>query len=214
MNLKSSVLAAALAACAAVGLSGCVPLVAVGVGAGTLMIVDRRTSGAYYEDETIEWKTRNAIGSRYAGRADISPTSYNRNLLLTGQVPDEATRREAEELVRQLPNVRNVTNELQVASVSDLTAQSNDAYITSQVKARFVEAKRFSANHVKVVTEAGTVYLMGLVTQAEADAATEIARTTSGVRKVVRIFEYISPEQARQLDNRPPEAVPASTPAK
>jgi osmotically-inducible protein OsmY len=112
MNLKHSVLAAALVAATASGLSGCVPLVAVGIGAGTLMIVDRRSSGAYYEDETIEWKTRNVIGERLAGRGDVSPTSYNRNVLLTGQVPDEATRGEAERLVRQVPNVRNVTNEL------------------------------------------------------------------------------------------------------
>ncbi len=212
MNLKRSVLAAALVAATASGLSGCVPLVAVGIGAGTLMIVDRRSSGAYYEDETIEWKTRNVIGERLAGRGDVSPTSYNRTVLLTGQVTDEATRGEAERLVRQVPNVRNVANELQVAAVSDVSVQSNDTYITSQVKSRFVQAKGFSPNHVKVVTEAGTVYLMGLVTQAEGDAATEVTRTTGGVKKVVKIFEYVSPEQARQLDNRPPEAVPASPP--
>jgi osmotically-inducible protein OsmY len=208
MSLKR-LLAAVLVAATASGLSGCFPLVAVGVGAGTLMIVDRRTSGAYYEDETIEWKVQGRIGERFGDRVHVNSTSYNRNVLLTGEVPDEAARGEVERLATGVPNVRAVTNELKVGAASSFSARSNDAYLTSQVKARFVEANRFSPNLVKVVTESGTVFLMGLVTQAEADAATEIARTTGGVQKVVRIFEYISPEQARQLDNRPPEAVPA-----
>lgn len=206
MNLKRSLVAALAAAAAASALTGCVPLVATGIGAGTLMIVDRRSSGAYVEDEAIEWKTRNRIGERFGTRTNVNPTSYNRNLLLTGEVPDNATRGEVERIAAEVPNVRAVTNETVVGPVSTLSTRGNDTYITSKIKARFVEAGKFSANHIKVVTEGGTVFLMGLVTQAEADAATEIARTTGGVQKVVRIFEYIGTDQARQLDSRPPEA--------
>lgn len=210
MNPRRSILAAALLACATVTLSGCVPLVATGIGAGTLMVADRRSSGAYVEDEAIEWKTRNRMGEYFGSRVHVSPTSYNRNLLLTGEVPDAATRAEAERLAAAVTNVRTVSNELQIAGASGLSARSNDAYITSKIKARFVEAGKFAPNYVKVVTEAGTVFLLGIVTQAEADAATEIARTTGGVQKVVKIFEYITADQARQLDNRPPEAAPAT----
>jgi osmotically-inducible protein OsmY len=212
MKLRPTLLAALIAASAVSGLSGCVPLVATGIGAGTLMIVDRRTSGAYVEDEAIEWKVRNRLGDRFDGRVHVNPTSYNRNVLLTGEVPDAAARAEVERIAGEVPNVRAVTNEVQVATVSTLSARSTDAYITSKVKARFVDGARFSANHIKVLTEAGTVFLMGLVTQAEGDDAAEIARTTSGVQKVVKIFEYVTPDQARQLDNRPPES--ARTPAK
>jgi osmotically-inducible protein OsmY len=208
MNLKRSLVAALAAAAAASALTGCVPVVATGIGAGTLMIVDRRSSGAYVEDEAIEWKTRNRVGERFGSMTNVNPTSYNRNLLLTGEVPDNATRGEVERIAAGVPNVRAVTNETVVAPVSTLSVRGNDTYITSKIKARFVEAGKFSASHVKVVTEGGTVFLMGLVTQAEADAATEIARTTGGVQKVVRIFEYIGSDQARQLDNRPPEAPP------
>jgi osmotically-inducible protein OsmY len=208
MNLKRSLVVALAATAAASTLTGCVPLVATGIGAGTLMIVDRRTSGAYVEDEAIEWKTRNRIGERFGTKTNVNPTSYNRILLLTGEVPDNATRGEVERIAAEVPNVRAVTNETVVGPVSTFSTRGNDAYITSKIKARFVEAGKFSANHVKVVTESATVFLMGLVTQAEADAATEIARTTGGVQKVVRIFEYIGADQARQLDSRPPEAPP------
>lgn len=212
MTLNRSLLAAALVAAAASSLSGCLPMVATGIGAGTLMIVDRRTSGAYVEDEAIEWKTRSRIGDHFGSRVNVNPTSYNRNLLLTGEVPDNAAKAEVERLATGVPNVRAVTNEVQVAGISSLASRGNDAYLTSKIKARFVEANRFSANHIKVVTEAGTVYLMGMVTRGEADAATDIARTTGGVLKVVRLFEYVSDEQARQLDNRPPEATRTAAP--
>jgi osmotically-inducible protein OsmY len=202
--------AIALAAAATAALQGCFPMVAVGVGAGTLMVADRRTAGNYVEDENIEWKARQRVGERAGDRANVSVTSFNRNVLLTGEAPDAATRDEITRIVGNVPSVRAVTNEMQVGSPASLSSQGNDSYVTSKVKARFVEAGRFSPNYVKVITEAGTVYLLGLVTRAEADAATDIARTTEGVQKVVRVFEYISPEEAKRLDLRPPEP-PAGT---
>jgi len=194
-------------------LPGCFPVVATGVGVGALMISDRRTSGAYVEDEAIEWKVGNRIGEQFKERAHVNATSFNRTVLLTGETPDAAAKAEIGRLAAGVENVRNVVNELDVAAPSGFGARSNDAYITSKVKARFLEANRFSANVVKVVTEAGVVYLMGLVTRPESEAAAEIARTTAGVKKVVRVFEFISADEARRLDNRSESErrVPAST---
>lgn len=186
-------------------LQGCFPVVATGVGMGAMMVADRRSSGAYVEDEGLEWKVQNRIAERFGDRVHVNATSFNRNVLLSGEVPDDATRAEADRIAASVPNVRAITNDLQVAGIASLTSRSNDTLITSKIKARFVDAATFGAHHVKVVTEAGTVYLMGLVTRDEADKATELARTTSGVRKVIRVFEYISPEEARRLDQREPE---------
>lgn len=211
-RIRTGWLALALIGGVLPALQGCFPVVATGFGAGAMLVADRRSSGAYIEDESIEWKAANRIKDRFGGRAHVNATSFNRNVLLTGEVPDEESRAEAEKLAATLPNVRNVTNETQVAGVSSLTSRSNDAYITSKVKARFVDANRFAANHVKVVTESNIVYLMGLVTRQEADAATEIARTTGGVQKVVRVFEFVDESTARDLDNLPPSrSAPAPT---
>lgn len=194
---------AGLAAIATVpALQGCFPVVAGGAVGAAAMFADRRTSGAYVEDEGIEWRTRNRLRERFGNSVNISVTSYNRNVLLTGQVPDEATRSEAGRIAAGVDNVQGIINELEVAGLSSLTSRSNDALITSRVKARFVDDQSFAANHVKVVSEAGTVYLMGIVSRREADAATEVARTTSGVQKVVRVFEYVSDEEAARLDRR------------
>lgn len=186
-------------------LQGCFPVVATGVGMGAMMAADRRSSGAYVEDEGLEWKVQNRIAEKFGDRVHVNATSFNRNVLLSGEVPDDATRAEVDRIAASVPNVRAITNDLQVAGIASLTSRSNDVVITSKVKARFVDAATFGAHHVKVVTEAGTVYLMGLVTREEADKATELARTTSGVRKVIRVFEYISPEEARRLDQREAE---------
>lgn len=183
-------------------LQGCFPLVAGGVGAGAAMIADRRTSGAYVEDEGIEWRTASALRDRLGDAVHINVTAFNRMLLLTGEAPTDAHRAEAERVAGTIANVKMVVNEIQVAGISSLTSRTNDSLLTSKVKARFVDAAQFSANHVKVVTEAGTVFLLGIVTRREADAASEVARHTDGVRKVVRVFEYITDEQARQLEGR------------
>ena len=184
-------------------LAGCFGAAVVGAGAGVLMITDRRSPETYVMDEGIELRGANRIGEKFGDRVHVNVTSFNRTVLLTGEVPDAAAKAEVEKLVAGVPNVRAITNETVVSGPSALSARANDGYITSKVKARFVDANRFAANHVKVVTENGIAHLMGLVTQAEADAAVDVARTTAGVRQVVRVFETITPEQARAIDGPP-----------
>ena len=173
-------------------LQGCLPLVAGGAGATALALNDRRTIGTQTEDKEIDLRGENRIKDRFGDKVHINVASYNRNLLLTGEAPDAATKAEIENIVREIPNVRGVVNEIQIAGVSSYTSRGNDSYLTSKVKARFVDTGGIvSANQVKVVTEANVVYLLGLVTRKEAEAAVEVARTTGGVQKVVRVFEYI-----------------------
>lgn len=205
---KAFALVAALAAVPPL-LTGCVPVAAVGVGAGALVFADRRPTETYIADEAIETRTANRINEKFGDRAHVNATSYNRAVLLTGEVPNEAARAEAERIASAVPNVKAITNELLVAGPSSYMARSNDGYITSKVKARFIDANKFAPNHVKVITEAGTAYLLGLVTQREANDAVEIARTTGGVQKVVRVFEIISEEEARKLDNKTQAQDPA-----
>lgn len=181
-------------------LAGCFGVAAVGVGTGALMVSDRRNSEIYVADEALELRAGNRIREKFGDQVHVNVTSYNRMLLLTGEAPSEAIKAEIGQAVAGVENVKSVSNEIAIAGPSSLGGRSNDAYLTSKVKARFVDAQRFSAQHVKVVTEAGVVFLLGLVTQAEADAAAEIARTTGGVQKVVRVFEIITPEQAQALD--------------
>lgn len=171
-------------------LGGCVAAVGGAAVGGVLMAEDRRTVGTITEDQGIELKASSRIDDKLRS-AHINTTSYNRMLLLTGEVPNAAAREEAERVGRGVENVRGVYNELQVSGNSSLTARSNDSFITSKVKTRFVDAQKFNPVHVKVVTEGGTVFLLGMVKRAEADAATEVARTTAGVLKVVRLFEYL-----------------------
>lgn len=174
-------------------LQGCFPLAVTGVGAAALMAADRRTTGTYIEDEGIELKSLAALRDVNSRGAHVNATSFNRRVLLTGEVPTDELRAKAEEAVRALPNVANVTSELQVAGASSLASRGNDALITSNVKVRMLNNPKFNVNHIKVVTEANTVYLMGLVTPEEGDAAVEIARTTQGASRVVKVFEYIKP---------------------
>ena len=171
-------------------LSGCIAVAAGGVAAGVMVAEDRRTVGTMTEDQGIELKAASRIEEKVKD-AHINVTSYNRAVLLTGEVPSEAAKSDAERIARAVENVRSVFNELQVSGNSSLQARTNDSVITSKVKARFVDAGKFSPLHVKVVTENGVVYLLGLVKRQEAADATEVARTTGGVRKVVRVFEYL-----------------------
>ena len=171
-------------------LQACFPLAVTGVGAAALMAADRRTTGIYVEDENIEWKIVARMKDDATG-SHVNATSFNRRVLLTGETPTEATKKQIEASIRAIPSVRDVVNELHVGPASSMTARGNDALITSNVKARMVNNPRFSPNHVKVVTEANVVYLLGLVTPEEADAAVEVARTASGVSRVVKVFEYI-----------------------
>ncbi|MDD3352284.1 BON domain-containing protein [Zoogloea sp.] len=179
---------------------GCIPVIVGGTGMAVAMASDRRSSGAYVEDESIEWKASRWISEKLGDRVHVNTTAFNRKLLLTGEAFNEESRAEAERIARTVDNVKEVVNELRVAPTSSLSARSNDSYISSKVKARFVDQKDFRIQHVKVTTEAGTVHLLGLVTEKEGNAATEVARTTSGVQKVIRVFEYISEEEARRID--------------
>lgn len=183
--------ALALLALALPLLQGCFPIVAAGVGAGALAVEDRRTTGTFVEDQSIELKAAGKLDVALGNRAHVNVTSYNRNVLLTGEARDEQTKAQAESVVREVPQVRNVVNELAIRPNRSLASYGNDAYLTSKVKARMIEAQRFQINHVKVVSEDGVVYLLGLVTRKEAHDAAEIARTTSGVTKVVKIFELL-----------------------
>jgi osmotically-inducible protein OsmY len=185
--LHLAILAAALPA-----LQGCVPLAVTGVGAAAMMANDRRTTGTYIEDEGIEWKVVGRLREAEFRGSHVNATSFNRRVVLTGEAPNEEVKKKIEESVRSIPNVREVTNELQVAGASSLASRGNDALITSNVKARMVNNGKFFPQHVKVLTEAGVVYLMGLVTPEEGDAAVEIARTTGGVSRVVKVFEYLA----------------------
>ena len=171
---------------------GCAPLVVGGAAAGGVMVAqDRRTVGTLTEDEGIEIRVGARIGETFRDLTHVNVTSFNRTVLLTGEVPDAAAKTEIERIARGVENVRSVYNETAVSGVTSYTARSNDGIITSKVKGRFVDSGKFNALHVKVVTENNVVYLMGLVKKQEAADPTEIARTTSGVQKVVRVFEYL-----------------------
>lgn len=176
--------------------AGCFPLV-VGGAAGTAAVIsDRRLPDIIATDQRIEWTMGQEIDKRLGDRVHLNVTSYNRQVLLTGEVTTPEGKAEIDSIAARVRDVRKVYNEVKVGLPSPMDLRSKDTYITSQVKARMVGAQKFNPIHVKVVTEAQTVYLMGLVTQQEADEATEIARTTNGVLKVVRLFEYIQPRPA------------------
>jgi osmotically-inducible protein OsmY len=174
-------------------IQGCGALIAGGAAAtGVVISQDRRTIGTLTEDEGIEIRAANRVGERFKDGVHVNVTSFNRMLLLTGEVSDAEARTEVERIAWAVPNVRGVHNELAVAGVSSYTVRSNDGIITSKVHGRFLDSNKFNPLHVKVVTENSIVYLMGLVTKQEANDATDIARTTSGVQKVVRVFEFLN----------------------
>ena len=171
-------------------LHGCAAVVVGGAGTAVLVGEDRRTVGTVTEDQGIELKAASRIGEQFKD-VHVNVTSYNRMVLLTGEAPDVTTRSAIERTARAVENVRGVYNEIAVSGNTALSARANDSYLTSKVKARFIDQQKFNAIHVKVVTEANVVYLMGLVKRKEADDATEIARTTGGVQKVVKLFDYL-----------------------
>jgi osmotically-inducible protein OsmY len=209
--LKRLMLATCAAAVVSTSLTGCFPLLAGGALAGSALVAtDRRTSGAQLEDEGIELRAMSRLRDNVGSRARVSVTSYNRQVLLTGEVLNEQDRKLVEQVVSRVENVTSVVNELAIINSPSLVQRSSDVLITGQVKAMFVDAKDLYANAFKVVTERGTVYLMGRVTQREADRATEIVRGARGVQKVVRIFEIISEDEMRSLLLPQPKPAPAS----
>ncbi len=173
-------------------LSACVPaVIAVGVGGAAMVATDRRTTGAQVDDEAIELKLSERIRTLYEDRVHVNVSSFNGVVLLTGEVPDTATAAGVATAAKDIEKVRSVHNELTVISPnSDMSARTNDSYITTKVKGRFIEANKFPPNAVRVVTERAVVYLMGIVSKAEGSAAGEVAATTEGVARVVKVFEY------------------------
>jgi osmotically-inducible protein OsmY len=198
ISLRAALVAAAIAGSTL--LSGCAPLLVGGaVLGGTLMATDRRTSGAQIDDQAIELKSMNRIREVIGDRGHVSATSYNRTVLVTGEVLSEPDKAAVEQAVQRVQNVKGIINELGIMAPTSLTSRSNDAILTSKVKATFIDAKDLYANAVKVTAERGTVYLMGRVTEREADRATELTRTVSGVQKVVRLFELITEQELADL---------------
>jgi osmotically-inducible protein OsmY len=186
----------------ALTLGGCAAVV-VGGAVGTAMVAaDRRTSGTQVEDQAIELKAVSRIRDAVGERGHVNTVSYSRTVLLTGEVASEADRSAIEQAVAKIENVRSTVNELAVMEPSSLTARSNDAILTSKVKASYIDAKDLQANAIKVVTERSTVYLMGRVTEREATRATELARGVSGVHKVVRVFEILTEAELADLSKK------------
>ncbi|MDO8386166.1 MAG: BON domain-containing protein [Polaromonas sp.] len=209
-SFKRLLLTACAAAVLGTSLTACFPLLVGGAAGGALVAMDRRTSGAQLEDEGIELRSMARLRDNIGSRARVSVTSYNRQVLLTGEVLNENDKKLVEQVVSRVENVSGVVNELAIIDSPSLVQRSSDVLITGQVKALLIDAKDLYANAFKVVTERGTVYLMGRVTQREADRATEIARGARGVQKVVRILEIISEEEMQRL--LPPMAKPAPVP--
>ncbi|MDZ5458144.1 BON domain-containing protein [Azohydromonas lata] len=197
-GLRAARVLAALGAAA--WMSGCAPLLVGGAAVGgALVATDRRTSGTQVEDQAIEVKAATRVREVLGERGHVNLTSYNRTLLITGEVPSEAERQSVERAIAGVENLRSVVNELGVLGNSSLTSRSSDAIITSKVKATFVDAKDLQSNAIKVVTERGTVYLMGRVTEREAVRAADLARNIGGVEKVVRVFEILTEAELANL---------------
>ena len=211
-NLGRALRLLLIGAVGAGSLSACAPLLIGGVIVGGSMVAtDRRTSGAQVEDEVIEVKASGRLRDTIGERGQINATSYNRIMLLTGVVNDAADKALAEQTVSRIDNVQSVVNELTIGLPRSIGGRSNDALLTSKVKASFIDAKDLHASAVKVVTERGVVYLMGRVTEREAEMASEVARSVSGVQKVVRVFELVSESDLNTGRSSGP-AQPASSP--
>lgn len=203
MTFKRLTATTLLAAAALTALAGCAPLLLGGAMVGGMLVAtDRRTTGTQIEDQSIELKASTQV-KELATLGHVNVTSYNRTVLLTGEVPGEADRSRIEQTVARIENVRKVVNELAVAGNSSMTSRSNDAALTTKVKATYVDAKDVFANAVKVVTERGNVYLMGRVTEREAERASMLAARVPGVQKVVRVFEILTEEELANVQRVP-----------
>mgnify|MGYP003583146009 CR=1 FL=1 len=196
----------------AASLSACAPLIIGGAVIGGVMAVDRRTAGTQVEDEGIELGAINRISAALGDRAHVNVTSYNRQALLTGEVASAQDRQTVDQIMLSVENIRSVVNDLAVMPTTSLSQRSNDTFITGKVRASLVDAQDISANSFKVLTERNIVYLMGRVSQREAQRATDIARGVSGVTKVVRVFEIVSEEELRRIATQPPPVTTDSRP--
>lgn len=209
MNKKSI----ALLLASTLAVQGCFPLVAAGAVTTGLAMADRRSVGAQADDESIEWKAEARVQKVFPA-ANINVVSYNRRTVVTGEAPSEEAAKEIARIVAGVENVLSVVNEIRIGAPSTFGSRANDAYLTSTVKARFIDAAKFAVHRVKVYTEAGTVFLMGVVTQTEADSAIEIARTTRGVLKVINVMEIISDAEAKRIDAALGASATSGKPAK
>lgn len=193
-------LAVLVAAVAATTLSACTPLVVGGAAlTGAMVVGDRRSSGAQLDDQGIELRAANRLRDQLGTRARINVTSYNRRLLMTGEVANANDKALAETVGKQVDNVLMVYNELDIANSPSFTEKAEDSLLTGRVKAGLLDTKQISTNSFKVVSERGTVFLMGRVTQREADIATQVARTTKGAQRVVRVLEIITEEELNRM---------------
>lgn len=184
-------------------LSGCFFGAAAALTTSTLAASDRRTVGTQVEDRTIQLKATNIISGDFGDTVHVNVTVYNRHMLLTGEAPDETTRRRVEGAVSNIPNLRLVTNDVKIAGNSSLTSRTNDTLLTTKVKASLLDAQDVFGNAFKVTTEAGSVYLMGLVTEREADRAAQIAAGVSGVTRVVKVIDPISEAELKTMTATP-----------
>jgi osmotically-inducible protein OsmY len=205
-RMRRPLAAIALCGAAALSLQGCVGMMAGGAVMGTLAATDRRTLGAQAEDKGIVVKGESRASAVVGEAGHVNVNSFNRKVLLTGEVRDEAMKAAVEREIASVENVQSTINDLVVAGLSSITSRSNDSLITGKVKASFVDNKELHANSIKVVTERGVVYLMGRVTQREGNLAAEVARGVGGVQKVVKIFDYLNEDELRQLSTTPDTA--------
>ncbi len=196
--LAAIVLATALAA----SLQGCVEMVVGTAVVGGIAANDRRTLGAQTDDKAITIKAEAGIPRLIGDAGHVNIACFNRKVLLTGEVRDEATRATVEREVGSIQGIQGIVNELEITGRSTYTARGNDAILTGKVKASFVDTRDLSATAIKVVTERETVYLMGRVTQREGQRAAEVTRGVSGVRRVVKVFDYINEDELREIDKR------------
>jgi osmotically-inducible protein OsmY len=205
-RLALGLLSTSLIALASTSLTACAPLVLGGAAAGALVATDRRTSGMQVEDKGIQIKAGNRLREALGDRGHINVNAYNRTVLLTGEVPTEADRTAAEQAVARVENVAHVSNQLIVSLNSTLASRSNDVLVATKVRATLVDARDLMSNAFDIVVERGEVYLMGIVTEREANRAAELTASIPGVKRVVKVFEVIS---EAELANKLPRPVPA-----
>lgn len=203
-DIRRPLLGAALLAALCASLQGCVPLVVGATAVGSMAAVDRRTIGMQTDDKTIELKGEGRASKITGDKGRVAVTSYNRMVLLTGEVADEKTKAEVEAQIATMGDLKKIENDIEVAPVSTVSARSNDLLITSKVKAAIIDTKDLYLSAFKIHTDRGVVYLMGRVTQREAKLGSEVARNAAGnIRKVVKLFEYISEEELLELKAKP-----------
>lgn len=198
--LTKSLAATVLICGLATGLQACVGIVVGGAVVGSLAATDRRTLGAQTEDKEIALKANNRLSAIVGDAGHVDVTSYNRKVLLTGEVKDQNMKEAVEREVRQITGVQGVMNELEIIGASSFTSRSSDAFITGKISASFINQKELNANSIKIVTERGTVYLLGRVTQREGKIAADVASGVDGVNRVIKMFEYISEDELKEMN--------------